>query len=199
MSHTGLRELLTAVLSGHRLELDDLEVAVAGRRRVIRVTVDGDGRLGRGPDLDEIADATRDISSALDESDVLGEAPYTLEVSSRGVSRPLTLPAHYRRNIGRLLAVALAGGEHQTGRIAAADDETVTLDLSGDVSGAVQVHRLDQIAKAVVQVEMTRRLDEADQPDTWDDPGELADDGSLDELDENDPDASGMAEDSEEE
>ena len=90
MKHTGLEEELAAVLAGHQLELDDLEVQAAGKRRVVRVTVDGDGPSGTGPDLDQIADATRAISQALDDTDALGDAPYTLEVSTRGVSRPLT-------------------------------------------------------------------------------------------------------------
>lgn len=156
MLQPGLSELLAGVLSDHQLELDDLEVAAAGRRRVVRVIVDGDGASGRGPDLDEIAAATKAISQALDDSDALGEAPYTLEVSSRGVSRPLTRPAHYRRNIGRLLAISLSSGEQLTGRITAADDQTLTL----DIDGRSQTYRLDEIGKAVVQVEMNRR-DEA--------------------------------------
>lgn len=180
MSHSGLSALLTDVLSGHRFELDDLEVAPAGKRRVIRVTVDGDGPSGRGPDLDQIAEATRAISQALDDSDVMGDAPYTLEVSSRGVSRPLTRPAHYRRNTGRLLAVTLAGGAQHIGRITAADDETVTL----DVSGASQVHRLDEVTKAVVQVEMNRRVDPGTTEDDDGDESAELDDAVEDESDE---------------
>ena len=154
MKHTGLEEELAAVLVGHQLELDDLEVQAAGKRRVVRVTVDGDGPSGTGPDLDQIADATRAISQALDDTDALGDAPYTLEVSTRGVSRPLTKPAHYRRNLTRLVTLTLADGTSLTGRISAADERSVTVDVDGEE----RTIGFDQISKAVIQVEMNRRL-----------------------------------------
>ena len=78
------------------LELEAVEIIPAGKRRLLRVVVDGDGPEGRGPVLDEIAEASRALSAALDSSDVVGAAAYTLEVSSRGVGRPLELPRHWR-------------------------------------------------------------------------------------------------------
>lgn len=163
MKHTGLSEELTAVLADHQLELDDLEIQPAGKRRLVRVTVDGDGKAGSGPDLDQIAEATRAISAALDLSDALGQAPYTLEVSTRGVSRPLTKPAHYRRNSGRLVALDLTDGTALTGRITAADDTTITV----TTDTAIRNIDLDQIAKGVVQIEMNRRDsdDEVEDPE----------------------------------
>jgi ribosome maturation factor RimP len=84
--------------------------------------------------LDEIADLSRDISAALDSAEESGGAftagEYVLEVGSPGVDRPLTLPRHWRRNIGRLVAVR-AGDRQLTGRITAADDERVTVDVDG--------------------------------------------------------------------
>ena len=156
MDHTRLSDELAHVLAVHGLELDELELTPAGKRRVVRVTVDGDGPKGHGPDLDQIADATRAISAHLDESDTLGEQPYTLEVSSRGVSRPLTRPAHYRRNAGRLVQLTLNSGAEVTGRISAADERCVTL----DVDGVPATHEFNEIGKAVVQIEMNRRLDD---------------------------------------
>ncbi|MEZ5090413.1 MAG: hypothetical protein R2719_12300 [Micropruina sp.] len=81
---------------------------------------------GRGLSLDEIADATRAISRVLDDA---RSRPWTLEVSSRGVSRPLTEPKHFRRNTGRLIAVTT--GEGGTGRITGVTDDAVTLDVTG--------------------------------------------------------------------
>lgn len=153
MDQARLGDSLASVLSAQGLELDDLEVASAGKRRLVRVVVDGDGPQGHGPDLDQISAATRAVSQALDASDVMGERPYTLEVSSRGVSRPLTRAAHYRRNIGRLLALTLADGTQITGRIVAADEESVSLDQDGQARS----YRLADVRRAVVQVEMNRR------------------------------------------
>ena len=141
------------------LEVDRIEIASAGKRSVLRVYLDGDGPEGRGPSLDEIADATRAVSAALDESDATGNAPYTLEVSSRGVSRPLTEPKHFRRNVGRLVALTLADGS-VTGRISAADGDGIDL----DVDGAVRRVDLASISKAVVQAEL-RKDSPADDAD----------------------------------
>ena len=127
---------------------------------MLRIYVDGDGPDGRGPSLDEIAGATRALSSALDDSPATGNAPYTLEVSSRGVSRPLTDPRHFRRNTGRLVALTLADGA-VTGRITEADASGVTL----DVDGAARRFEFDAITKAVVQAELRKDAlaDDADE------------------------------------
>ena len=122
-----LTELLTAPLASLGVDLEAVELGSAGRRRMLRVAVDKDG----GPTMDDLAEATREVSRLLDGSDVMGEHPYTLEVSSRGVDRPLTLPRHWRRNRGRLVRVELAEEGALTGRVTGSDDESATLDFSG--------------------------------------------------------------------
>ena len=164
--------LLGPVLAQHGLDLDAVEVLPAGKRRLLRVVVDGDGPEGKGPLLDDIAEATRAISVALDESAAVGSAPYTLEVSSRGVSRPLELPRHWRRNLDRLVAVTTTAGETFTGRVSAAGEEVVTL----EVEGAPRELALAEVAKALVQVELNRPR------------STTADEGDLDEGDDTDDD-----------
>src|SRR3954468_23916120 len=92
-----LRELVDSVVSRAGYDLEELTVVAAGRRRLLRVVVDSDV----GVDLDEAAGVSRDISAALDEladaTDPMGAAPYTLEVTSPGIGRPLTQPRHFRR------------------------------------------------------------------------------------------------------
>ena len=95
MNAERLTSLLEPIVSQVGLELDRIDVVPAGRRRLVRVRVDGDGPDGHGPSLDEISEATAEISRCLDDSGAMGESPYTLEVSSRGVSTPLTQPRHY--------------------------------------------------------------------------------------------------------
>ena len=131
------------------LDVEAVELTPAGKRRILRVAVDGDD----GVTLDDVAAATRRVSEVLDASDVMGEQPYTLEVTSRGVDRPLTLPRHWRRNADRLVKVSLTGGEVLTGRIGASDDSAVTL----DVDGATREVAYDDVAKALVQVEFNRK------------------------------------------
>lgn len=154
MKESSLTPLLTPILAQFALELETVDVVPAGKRRLVRIVVDGDGPEGAGPLLDDIAAATKAISVALDESDVTGTAPYTLEVSSRGVSRPLTLPRHWRRNTGRLVEVSTVAGDQVTGRILSSSEDAAVLDLDG----TEQEIALADVAKALVQVELNRKV-----------------------------------------
>jgi ribosome maturation factor RimP len=100
-------------------------VRPAGRRRLVRIVVDGDGGVG----LDDIARLSETASGLLDESDVMGTSPYVLEVTSPGVDRPLTEPRHWRRAVGRLVVAPLTEGGQVEGRVVAADDEAVEIDV----------------------------------------------------------------------
>src|SRR5215831_16327025 len=101
--------LLEPVITAAGLDLEAVRVSPAGRRRLLRLVVDADGGVG----LDRIADVSREVSARLDGSGAMGEVPYTLEVSSPGVDRPLTERRHWRRAEGRLVSVPLtaAGGD----------------------------------------------------------------------------------------
>ncbi len=150
--HDATRDRIEAELSDPLralgLDVEAVEITPAGKRRILRVAVDQDG----GVTLDEVAAATRAVSQVLDESDVMGEQPYTLEVTSRGVDRPLTLPRHWRRNTDRLVKVTTTGGEVVTGRILESDDESAEL----DVSGIRRRVAFADVAKALVQIEFNR-------------------------------------------
>jgi ribosome maturation factor RimP len=131
------------------LDLEAVELTPAGKKRVLRVAVDKDG----GVTLDDIAEATRAVSRELDGEDLMGERAYTLEVTSRGVDRPLTAPRHWRRNHDRLVRAALRDGTQLTGRVGESDESGVTL----DVSGTPRRLEFDAIAKALVQIEFNRK------------------------------------------
>lgn len=145
---------LVGPLGEQGLDVEAVEVTPAGKRRILRVAVDKDG----GVTLDDVAEATREVSRVLDDSDVMGEQPYTLEVTSRGVDRPLTLPRHWRRNADRLVKVTLVDGTSMTGRVLDSGDAAATLEVSGkqrDVAYA-------QVQKALVQVELNRKQKDGD-------------------------------------
>jgi ribosome maturation factor RimP len=126
--------LLEPVASALGMDLEGIRVTSAGRRRVLRIVLDADG----GVSLDDIARVSRDLSTALDDSAVMGDQPYTLEVSSPGVDRPLTERRHWRRAIGRLVVAPLIsagnGEERATveGRITGASADGITLDTGGE-------------------------------------------------------------------
>jgi ribosome maturation factor RimP len=163
MNTADLEGLVAPVAAAHSLEVDRLEVMTAGKRSVVRIFLDGDGPEGRGPSLDEIAAATRDISTTLDSADITRGRPYTLEVSSRGVSRPLTASRHFRRNTGRLVEFSLADGA-VTGRVLAADEDSVEVDVDGERRRIP----LADVRRALVQVELNRPVEGEDEEEADD-------------------------------
>jgi ribosome maturation factor RimP len=143
-----LRSLLEPVVSECGFDLDDVEVSAVGRRRLVRVLIDSDN----GVTLDDVGVATRAITRAMDSQQAMGEASYTLEVSSRGIDRPLTLPRHWRRNVGRLVTVVRHDGSTTTGRILRSDLAVATI----DVDGGEQLVDFAEVKKAQIQVEFTK-------------------------------------------
>ncbi|GIE84177.1 ribosome maturation factor RimP [Actinoplanes regularis] len=154
-----LRELVGPVVAKAGYDLEDLTLSRAGRRFVVRVLIDTDG----GISLDDVAVVSREISEALDAEDEQGgevlAGEYQLEVGSPGVDRPLTEPRHWRRNIGRLVAV-----NGLTGRVLRTDDSGVTL----EVDGAERELSYGDLGPGKVQIEF-KRMDEADFGDEADD------------------------------
>jgi ribosome maturation factor RimP len=144
-----LETLVESTVTSLGLDLEALDLTPAGNKRVLRIAVDRDGGVG----IDHITDATRALSEVLDSSDVMGEQPYTLEVTSRGVDRPLTLPRHWRRNEGRLVRLRLEGDESSVdGRIGASDDTGVEI-----VGRTTTRYAYTDITSALVQVELNRK------------------------------------------
>ena len=147
----GLLEPAVAALG---MDLEDVKITSAGRRRLLRIVVDADG----GVSLDDIALASRELSATLDRAAAMGEASYTLEVSSPGVDRPLTEPKHWRRAVGRLVSAPL---RPQPGTPATAPDATVTgrvagADSSGvriDVDGASREFGYSELGPGRIQIE----------------------------------------------
>lgn len=147
----GLLEPAVAALG---MDLEGVKITSAGRRRLLRIVVDADG----GVSLDDMALASRELSATLDRAAAMGEASYTLEVSSPGVDRPLTEPKHWRRAVGRVVSAPLRS---QPGTSATAPDATVTgrvagADSSGvriDVDGASREFGYSELGPGRIQIE----------------------------------------------
>ena len=161
---------LAAPLSALSLVPVEATVTTAGTRRVLRVLVDRDvSRLDAGDassqvpplSLDEVADATRVVGDSLDRLDLMGERPYTLEVSSPGVSRPLTGYAALRRNVGRLVAFTVEDGPAVTGRVLAVTPDDVTVETPATKKEPAQRVTLPvgRVRSGAVQVEFNRGTD----------------------------------------
>ncbi|MDO5701543.1 MAG: ribosome maturation factor RimP [Bowdeniella nasicola] len=111
------------------LYIEDIQVADAGRKSRVRVVVDLPDGPG-GVDADQIADFSRELSAALDENDVV-PGSYTLEVSTPGLSRPLTTARHYRRNEGHDVEIQ-TGSDRVIGTVLGATHDTLSLDVDGE-------------------------------------------------------------------
>jgi ribosome maturation factor RimP len=171
-----LTRLLEPVVHAMNMDLEGVRVTAAGRRRLLRVVVDADG----GVSLDDIALASRELSAKLDNATEMGDLSYTLEVSSPGVDRPLTLPRHWRRAIGRLVVAPLQseiadndnhsgnGAVSASGRIVGTSDRGVTLDSEG----ALREYAYAELGPGRVQVEFGHFAAPDDDLDEEIDPGE---------------------------
>ncbi|HEX5543377.1 MAG TPA: ribosome maturation factor RimP [Micromonospora sp.] len=153
-----LREVIEPVVLAAGCDLEDLTVSRAGRRHLLRVLIDADG----GVTLDAVTEVSRQVSAALDAAEEAGAdliaGEYQLEVGSPGVDRPLTLPRHWRRNVGRLVKVT-AAQKQLTGRVVSADDERVVLDLDGQLGEWGYA----ELGPGRVQVEFNRVGETADE------------------------------------
>jgi ribosome maturation factor RimP len=138
-------ELVDPLVNNAGLILEEVQVQTPGKHRFVTIIVDSE----TGLNLDQVTDASRLIGEALDSANFMGETPYTLEVTSPGVDRPLTAPRHWRKNIDRLVKVTKSDGEVFKARILSADDNQAVLD-----NGAIEY---GGIKRAIIEVEFNRK------------------------------------------
>ena len=122
-----LKQYLAPTVEKQDLFLEDIEIKLAGAHRTVHVIVDLPETEAGGVSLDRISAAAQAISDAMDNDPHDDGRPYNLEVSSPGVSRPLTEPRHWRRNVGRMVSVSASRGDDVTGRILSVDHDGITL------------------------------------------------------------------------
>lgn len=144
-----LRELLDPLVQKAGFILEEVKVTPLGRRRQISVIVDGEER---NPNLDEVASISRAISAQLDDFSGLGDSPFTLEVTSPGIDRPLTELRHWRKNLGRLVKILTKEDKEISGRIAEVNTGKVRIDDA--------IFDFESIKRAQVQIEFNRPKEE---------------------------------------
>jgi ribosome maturation factor RimP len=150
-----ISELVTPAVSDLGFYLEDVHVATPGSHRIVTCIVDGDASLN----LDQVTSVSRVISELLDEAAFMGETPFTLEVTSPGVDRPLTQPRHFAKNVDRLLKIIKLDGSEITGRILSNSDHDVTLTVTFKKETLEQTISLADIKRAVVEIEFNRKDD----------------------------------------
>ena len=150
-----IAQLVTPSVEEAGYFLEDVHVVTPGNQRIVTCIVDGESALN----LDQVTSASKIISGLLDEAAFMGETPFTLEVTSPGIDRPLTLPRHFAKNVTRLLKVTLNDGNVVTGRITSSSESSVLLEVAEKkVSKEVSIE-LSDIKRAVVEIEFNRKDD----------------------------------------
>lgn len=141
MTSEELRNLLEPSVEALGYELIDLELRTGGRNGLMRLFIDGPDGIG----LDDCEAVSRQVSAVLDVEDPI-PGNYTLEVSSPGLDRALTKPAHFQRFTGEDVRIKLRtpvdGRRNFRGALRAADDESIEVEVDG------QSHKLDIAAIA---------------------------------------------------
>lgn len=150
-----ISELVIPAVTQAGFYLEDVQVATPGSHRIVTCIVDGDSSLN----LDQVTTVSRLISELLDEATFMGETPFTLEVTSPGVDRPLTAPRHFEKNVDRLLKVIKVDGSEVTGRILSNTEQDVTLSVTVKKESREEVVALVDIKRAVVEIEFNRKDD----------------------------------------
>ena len=140
-------ELIEPVVKKSGYFLEDVLVASPGKSRIITVVVDSDKSLN----LDQVTSISRDVSALLDEAKFLGDKPYTLEVTSPGVDRPLTKPRHWAKNVGRLVKVIRTDGSEVKGRIVSSNEISAVVENKGE-----DTILFSEIKRANIEVEFKK-------------------------------------------
>jgi ribosome maturation factor RimP len=148
-----ISELITPALQKAGYFLEDVNLVSPGQHRIVTVIVDGE----TGLNLDQVTVASKLVSELLDEASFMGETPFTLEVTSPGIDRPLTLPRHFAKNVDRLLKVTKTDGLVITGRIRSNSENALTLEVTEKKEVKEVVIALAEIKRAMVEIEFNRK------------------------------------------
>jgi ribosome maturation factor RimP len=146
-------EFITPALHQAGYFLEDVNIVSPGQHRIVTVIVDGATALN----LDQVTVASKLVSELLDEAAFLGDTPFTLEVTSPGIDRPLTLPRHFAKNVDRLLKVTRTDGQVITGRILSNSESDVTLTVIEKKETKEVSISFTDIKRAQVEIEFNRK------------------------------------------
>jgi len=132
---------ITPAIEAAGCYLEEVTLTPAGKRKIMTVIVDGDTNLS----LDQVTAVSKEVSAIVEVLPALGDTPFTLEVTSPGVDRPLTKPRHWRKNHGRLINATLTTDKTVKGRIG----DSTEIDVEVD---SVKI-AFSEIKKALIEVE----------------------------------------------
>ena len=148
-----IADLIRPVVENAGFFLEDVFTSNPGDHRIVTCMVDSLKPLN----LDEVALISREISAILDESPLLIEGAFTLEVTSPGIERPLTLPRHWTKNLTRIIKVTLKDDTEVSGRLSEFDQTRAV--LIENIKGRMKSHEVvfAEIKRAQVEIEFNRK------------------------------------------
>ena len=148
-----IAELIEPAVTAQGFYLEEVQLVSPGKHRIVTCIVDGETSLN----LDQVTAVSRAISELLDEAPIMGDTPFTLEVTSPGVDRPLTKPRHFAKNVDRLLKITKTDGEVVTGRITSNTESEVVLSVVSKKETTEVTVAISDIKRAVVEIEFNRK------------------------------------------
>ena len=148
-----IAELIEPAVIAQGFYLEEVQLVSPGKHRIVTCIVDGEISLN----LDQVTSVSRAISELLDEAPIMGDTPFTLEVTSPGVDRPLTKPRHFAKNVDRLLKIIKTDGEVVTGRITSNTESEVVLSVVSKKETTEVAVAISDIKRAVVEIEFNRK------------------------------------------
>ena len=147
---SNITELLNPAVTRAGFVLEEVTVTPVGKRRLISVVVDCENR---NPSLDEVTVVSKEVSAILDTYSQLGEMPFTLEVTTPGIDRPLTELRHWKKNVGRLVKITPHMGEKYVSRI----KEVLAREVILENKGKEVTVAFSDISRAQIEVEFNRK------------------------------------------
>ena len=130
MTSEELKNLLEPSVEALGYELIELELKTGGRNGLMRLFIDAPDGIG----LDDCEAVSRQVSTVLDVEDPI-PGNYNLEVSSPGLDRALTKPAHFQRFTGEDVRIKLRtpvdGRRNFRGALRAADEDSIEVEVDG--------------------------------------------------------------------
>jgi ribosome maturation factor RimP len=147
-----IADLIRPTVENAGFFLEDIFTSNPGNHRIVTCMIDSMSPMN----LDDITAISREISVLLDDAPLFDEG-FTLEVSSPGIERPLTLPRHWTKNLTRIIKVVLEDGSEVSGRLTEFDDDRAI--LIENIKGRMKTHevKFSTIKKANVEVEFNRK------------------------------------------
>ena len=147
-----IADLIRPVVEEAGFFLEDVFTSNPGNHRIVTCMVDGLKPLS----LDEVTVVSRAVSEILDETPLLTEA-FTLEVTSPGIERPITLPRHWTKNLTRIVKVLLNDDTEVSGRLTEFDETRAI--LIENIKGRMKTHEVNfaDIKRANVEIEFNRK------------------------------------------